>query len=285
MVKKVEIGAAVLYRADCIEVMRSMEKASIDMILTDPPYGHNNNDGDLIANWEKALGRPGKVKAAPRPILNDGEEADPLFRAMLVETERLLKTPGCCCCCCCCGGGGPDPLFARWSLWMDEVFKFKQAVVWDKGPIGMGWHYRRSYEFVLVAEKRGSGKAKWYDTTKKIENILRGGRGEPGRIGKIIPRSSQHPTEKPVRLGEFFIGLHSQRGDLVLDPFMGSGAFGEAALKMGRRFIGIELDPAHFEVACRRIAQAQGLPWPVQHEVRDAYELTEQQAARLEGGA
>lgn len=248
----VVIGDATLYHGDCLEIMASLPAASVDMVLTDPPYGHNNNDGDLISNWEKALGLPAKAKSAPRPILNDGKEADPLFKSMLVQAERLLKTPGCCCCRC-GGGGGPDPLFARWSLWMDDVFKFKQAVVWDKGKIGMGWHYRRSYEFVLVAEKRGQGKAKWYDTTRKIENILRGCACTPDRIGKIIPRAAQHPTEKPVKLGEHFIRLHTQPGETVLDPFMGSAAFAEAAQKMGRKFIGIELDPEHFERACRRL--------------------------------
>ena len=54
----------------------------------------------------------------------------------------------------CVLGGGPDPQFARWSLWMNEVFNFKQMVVWDNGPMGMGWHYRRSYETVLVGTKR-----------------------------------------------------------------------------------------------------------------------------------
>lgn len=243
-------GRATLYRGDCISVMQSLADASVDMVMTDPPYGHNNNNGDLISNIEKALGKPAK-NAAPRPILNDGKEADPLFRKMLAEAPRLLKSAGCCC--CCCGGGGPDPLFARWSLWMDERLKFKQAVVWDKGPIGLGWHYRRSYEFVLVAERRGSGKAKWYATTKNVENILRGCKCTPGRIGKIIPRADQHPTEKPVALGQHFIRLHSQPGEVVLDPFMGSGAFAVAALSLGRQFIGAELDPAHFATACARI--------------------------------
>jgi hypothetical protein len=142
-----------LHWGDCIEIMRGMPDASVDFIFTDPPYGHNNNNNnDLIHRREAALG---KTKSVPdewaRPIANDGEEANDIFRQFLVEAKRLLK-PGCCCCCCCCGGGGPDPQFARWSLWMDEIIGFKQAIVWDKGPIGMGWHYRRSYEFVLVAE-------------------------------------------------------------------------------------------------------------------------------------
>lgn len=254
--EKVELagGRAVLYRGDCIEIMAALPAKSVDMVLTDPPYGHNNNNGDLAHNRERSLGRPAKTEAAARPIMNDGAEADPLFRAMLEGARRLLKAPGCCCCCCCSGGGGPDPLFARWALWMNEVFKFKQAVVWDKGPMGMGWHYRRSYEFMLVAEKKGGGASKWFDKSKRIENILRGCKCTPGRIGKLIPRATQHPTEKPVLLGAHFIGLHTQVGDVVLDPFMGSASFGEAALGLGRRYVGIELDPAYFAAACSRIA-------------------------------
>jgi DNA modification methylase len=240
-----------LYQGDCLEVMRTLDAGSVDAVVTDPPYGHNNN-GDLIARREAALGR-GDYDAArdDRPIANDGAEANEIVRAAFAEFARLLK-PGCCCCCC-CGGGGPDPQFARWSLWLDEVLDFKQMVVWDKGPMGMGWHYRRSYETVLVAQKRGAA-CKWYDTTNRVENIIRpSARG----IGKIIPSRTQHPTEKPVGLARHFIALHTQPGDLVLDPFLGSGAFGQAAIELGRNFIGIEIDEGYFNIAKRRIADAQ----------------------------
>jgi len=243
-----------LYRGDCLEILPTLLEKSVDMIFTDPPYGHKNNDGDLIANWEKALGRAEEgVEYEARPIANDGPEADDLFQFMVREADRLLASGGCCC--CCCGGGGPDPMFARWSLWMDKALEFKQMVVWDKGPIGMGWHYRRSYETVLVAQKRG-GPCKWYDTTHRVENIIR-----PKQWGKskIIPRANQHPTEKPTWLPAHFIALHTQPGETVLDPFMGNGGAGEAALKMGRKFIGIEIDPKYFEIAKRRIANAAPL--------------------------
>ena len=127
---------------DCLEIMRDIPDNSIDAVITDPPYGHNNNNGDLIARWEAATGKGGYEPAInDRPIANDGAEANEIFKAILPELARVLK-PGCCCCCCCCGGGGPDPQFARWSLWIDETpgLKFKQMVVWDKGPMGMGWH-------------------------------------------------------------------------------------------------------------------------------------------------
>lgn len=231
---------------DAIEVMRGMPDCSIDMIFTDPPYGHNNNNGDLISKWEAALGKGEYRKEMNRPIANDGVEANDLFRDSLLEFKRILK-PGCCC--CCCGGGGPDPQFARWSLWMDEVLEFKQMVVWDKGPMGMGWHYRRSYETILVAMKPGAACA-WYDTTKKIENIIR-----PGFKGikKILPTATDHPTPKPINLAAHFIKIHSKPGNIVLDPFSGHGSSLVSAAKLNRQYIGIELNPDYCRMAEKRI--------------------------------
>jgi DNA modification methylase len=217
------------------------------MVFTDPPYGHNNNDGDLISRREAALGQGDYVPERDnRPIANDGVEANELFKNILPELNRLLRSGGCC---CSCGGGGLDPMFARWSLYLDEVFDFKQMVVWDKGPMGMGWHYRRSYETVLVAQKRG-GACKWYDKSKRIENIIR-----PGAFGikKLIPSAEDHPTQKPVALAQFFIKLHTQPGDIVLDPFFGSGSTGVAAKKLSRHFIGIELSAEYVKMASDRL--------------------------------
>jgi site-specific DNA-methyltransferase (adenine-specific) len=235
-----------IYHADCREILPELPK--VDMIFTDPPYGHNNNNNDLIHNREKALG-VSSIQQPGRKIENDGPEANELAKWFFGQAARLLK-PGCCCCCCCCGGG-PDPQFARWSLWIDEVLEFKQMVVWDKGPMGMGWHYRRSYETVLVAQKAGAA-CHWYAKTSNIENIIR-----PGQYGisKIIPQKENHPTEKPVELGSFFIQLHSQEGETILDPFMGSGTTLRAAKDLGRKAIGIEICEAYCEIAALRMRQ------------------------------
>ena len=237
---------------DARNLLPKLAGGSVHLILTDPPYGHNNNNGDLIHRREAALGRHPSGADTPqaRPIANDGAEANGLFRSCLPEFKRLLVPGGCCC--CCCGGGGPDPQFARWSLWMDEHLDFKQMVVWDKGSMGMGWHYRRSYETVLVAQKRG-GRCKWHDDSHRVENVIR-----PGDYGirKIIPKAEDHPTPKPISLMRHFIRLHTQPGEVVLDPFMGHGTTGVAALLEGRSFIGIELDRTHFRTAQRRIKAA-----------------------------
>jgi DNA modification methylase len=236
----------VIYCADAREIVPHLEP--VDMIFTDPPYGHNNNNGDLIRRREAALGLSPNAGSNPRPIANDDHaEASDLAQWLFSQSARLLASGGCCCCCCCCGGGGPDPVFARWSLWMDEVLDFKQMIVWDKGPMGMGWHYRRSYETVLVGQKRG-GKCKWYDETDRIENIIR-------HIPKIIPQASDHPTPKPPELAAHFIALHTQPNEMILDPFMGGGSTAVAAKLLGRKFVGIEIEERFAELAVRRLQQ------------------------------
>jgi len=229
---------------DCREVMKNFPNKSIDLIVTDPPYGLDFNNGDLAHDREKVFGGAKTISAA-RPILNDGaEEAKELFTRFLIEAKRILK-PGCCCCCCCCGGGGPKPLFAEWTLEMDRIIGFKHAVVWDKGGLGMGMHYRRNYEFMLIAQKPG------------VACTWNGGHNTPNivKINKIIPNQDQHPTVKPVKLMAHFIGLHSNPGDIILDPFCGHGPTVEAAKKLGRKFIGIELNPDYCRMAEGRLAQ------------------------------
>jgi site-specific DNA-methyltransferase (adenine-specific) len=241
-----EDGRVRLILGDCLEVLPTL--GGIDAVVTDPPYGHNNNNNsDLIHRREAALGRGEHGEA--RAIANDGPEANEIYRNVLPELYRVLE-PGCCCCCC-GGGGGPDPQFARWSLWMDEVFRFKQMVVWDKGPMGMGWHYRRSYETVLVGEKPGAA-CRWHGGNR-IENIIR-----PGAYGirKIIPQEDEHPCAKPIELYQAFIEWHTEAGDIVLDPFAGEGPCAIACIRTGRRFVGIEIEPKYFEIAVKRCKKA-----------------------------
>lgn len=129
---------------------------------------------------------------------------------------------------------------------MDKVLNFCQMIVWDKGPMGMGWRYRRSYETVLVAYK--GDKMRWYDDSSKIENIIR-------HIPKIIPSEKQHPTVKPLALMAHFIKLHTKEGDVVLDPFVGSGTTPMAAKSLNRHYLGFDLDPKWVALSNKRLSQ------------------------------
>ena len=100
----------------------------------------------------------------------------------------------------------------------------------------MGWHYRRNYEFVLVGQQQGT--CKWFGGNA-VANVV--------QINKIIPGARNHPTEKPTALPEFFIKLHSEAGDLVLDPFAGHGSSLVAAKKLRRHYLGFELSTEYCE--------------------------------------
>ncbi len=231
-----------LWHGDCREVMADMPAESVALLWTDPPYGHGNNDGDLAA------ARVGVAGARQRPveaIANDGaEDMRSVVDGMLTQAARVLKR-NCCCCCCCCGGGGPRPTFAWVAQRMDTCgLAFFHSVIWDKTArgSGMGWRYRRDHEMLMIAHRAG-GRLRWSDADTAVSNIVR----------TMPPRDREHPNEKPLALVRYFVGLHSLPGDVVLDPFCGSGTTLIAALDTGRKVIGVEIDDKWVDVAVKQL--------------------------------
>jgi site-specific DNA-methyltransferase (adenine-specific) len=236
-----------IYHGDCRDVLPALEPESVRLLWTDPPYGHNNQDGDL----QSARVRDAVAGARVRPtiaIANDSpEEMRDVVSAMLDLSAPLLSRDCCCCCCCCAGGGGPSVTFAWLADRMDRNgFEFFHAVVWDKSSRGhgLGWRFRRDYEFVMVAHRSG-GKLSWTDQDAAVPNIW----------SFTPPGNVFHPTEKPVALIGQFIDLTTSPGDLVLDPFVGSGSTLVAAKQLGRRGIGIEQHERYCEIAANRLNQ------------------------------
>ena len=242
MIREETIGRARLILGDCVDVLASLADESIDMIWTDPPYGHSNHDGDFNARLNEHRGLEQK------PIANDDADSmRTVVDAMLHEAARLLKKDCCCCCCCCGGGGGPRPTFAWLAQRMDSAgLSFFHSVIWDKRNPGIGWRYRRQHEMIMVAHRSG-GKLAWNEEVPAMRNIL----------SFAKPDGVEHPNLKPVELPAKQIEAHCPPGGIVLDPFMGSGTTGVAAVQLGRDFIGIECEPEYFDIACRRIEQAQ----------------------------
>lgn len=230
------IGDARLILGDCRDVLPMLTSQSVQMIWTDPPYGNGNHEGDFNARLNEFRNITNK------PIANDGaDDMRVVVDAMLSEAARVLEKD------CCCCGGGPKPTFAWVAERMDRNgLTFFHSVIWDKKNPGLGWRYRRQHEMVMIAHRQG-GVLRWQDDDRVVRNIY----------SQMPPRDRQHPNEKPVELVAHFLENHSFLGDTVLDPFMGSGTTGVAAVRMGRKFIGIELDSAHFETACNRIREAQ----------------------------
>jgi len=229
-----------LILGDCIEGMNFLSDKSIDLIVTDPPYGLNYQNGDLTNSAHKIFGHQRK-QSSQKPVEGDDKNSLILFENFLKQAKRLLKKGACCC--CCGGGGGPEALFAKWSLLIDKYIGFKQAVVWDKGWMGMGFHYRRSYEFILISQN-GDPIHRW-NGGFVTSNVW--------YLPKIIPRSDQHPTEKPVGLMRRSILLHSDKDDIILDPFAGRSSTIIAAIEENRKWIGFEIDKKWYDLSKKRI--------------------------------
>lgn len=226
-------GNITLIHGDCMDYMRELPDNSIDAIISDPPYGIDfcsprTNNHDKIAN--------------------DGfEEFQKALPLWLSEFKRVLSDTGC----CCCGGGGNKPVSQIFTIEIIKAgFHLVQTLIWDKQTIGLGWHYRPSYETIIVFSK--SKKYNWFDDSKKVSNII--------RMNNIIPQKGDHPTPKPIDLMRTLIRLHTAPGMTVLDPFLGGGTTALAADIEHRKCIGIELKHEYYELAKQRLInhQSQG---------------------------
>jgi hypothetical protein len=137
--------------------------------------------------------------------------------------------------------GRPAIMFGSWKMPKPEGTR--ALLVWDKGTVGMG-----------------DLSIPWFPATEEIYVI--GGGFVGSRISPVLRyhvRNENHPTEKPVGLMASLI----EKCDpcwTILDPFMGSGTTGVAAVKLGRKFTGIEIEPRYFDIACRRISEALKQP-------------------------
>src|SRR6185312_140795 len=203
--------------------------------------GHRNQAGDLQASLNARYGR------RSRPILNDSpERMRTVVDGVLLEAWRVLAHDASAVCVCCAGGGAKGPTFAWLAQRMYSAgLDFYHSAVWDKINPGLGWHYRRQHELVMVAHRRG-GAIRWNRAAKPLGNVIR----------QSAPYRRQHPNEKPQALVRYFIERHSRQGDLVLDPFLGSGTTAAVAQQLGRHFLGFELSGEYCRIARRRLAAA-----------------------------
>lgn len=214
----------ILYCGDCLELMKSIADGSVDLIVTDPPYGIN-----LTPQRES-----GKFKGTT--VLGDDDLS--WLPECVDEIHRIAKNAVCVFC-----GWQKVDIFKRE---FEKRFTVKNILVWDKDWFGMGNNYRPNYELCLLCCKTNITTK-----SKNKSNIL--------KYRRLSPAKMLHSCEKPVALLEDLILELSEPRDVVLDPFMGSGSTGVACVNTGRKFIGIELDAGYFEIAKKRIDDAGAL--------------------------
>lgn len=228
------IGDATLYLGDCLEILPTLGK--VDAVVTDPPY-------------EKEAHKP--MRRTQRSI-KTGVNDDLEFSKITDEVRRKvaeLTTPIC---------GGWSMFFCQAEAvgaWRDALeaadAKYKRTMIWvkpDSSPQFNGQMPAMGYESIPLAWC-GSGHPRWNGG---------GRRGVFTHLTNQPDRDGGHQTEKPVPLMRDLVSLFTNPGQTILDPFMGSGTTGVAAILAGRRFIGVENSPAYFDIACRRIREANG---------------------------
>lgn len=236
-----------LYNDDCLNILKSIPDASIDLVVTDCPYhiisGGCTNDAVKIGRYREMGGmmkhryetdtdnaaieytRQGKLFK-----YNDIE-----FKDWMPEVYRVLKQDTHCYVMI-----NARNLKDLWTSAEKVGFAFQNLLIWDKGNVTPNRWYMGAYELILMLRK---GKARKINN-KGTSNILR----VPN-----VTRNKAHPTEKPAALMKILIENSTNEGEIVLDPFMGVGGTGLACKELERDFIGIEIDEKYFKIAKDRI--------------------------------
>lgn len=229
------IGDHTLYLGDCLTIMA--ELGPVDAVVTDPPYADrsmkNARSGKNIKHR-----RDGQIHEFGYAALEDE-----IRIASALEFSRLAS---------------------RWVLvWCD----IESIHLWKADLVGKGLRYVRTGIWVrsngapqFSGDRLGQGVEACVIAHNQEARLRWNGGGSPAVwLGPIVnSRSSErmHSSPKPQWLMDAQIEDFTDRGETILDPFMGSGTTGVACAKLGRKFIGIEIEEKYFDIACRRIEQA-----------------------------
>lgn len=232
--RKEVIGDCTLYLGDAMQVLPAIDRAHL--CVSDVPYALTTGGVSKSSKTMSGI-------FAAHNYANDGQlimATVPFPKMMAAIYAALVDDADCY---VMANDKNVHPLT---DAALGAGFGFHNLLVWDKiTPTANRW-YMKNLEFTLYLWK---GRARTINNPS-AKQIIRGG----------IDKVSGHPTEKPVPLMAEYISNSSQPGEIVLDPFMGSGTTGVAALQLGRRFVGIEIDAFHFETACERIEAAYSRP-------------------------
>ena len=221
----------VIYLGDCRDILPHLPK--VDLVLTDPPY-------ELEAHTlQRRVKREGGVM-----------EMEPLAFEPMNEALRL------------CVSGQLAKLAQRWVLTFCQI---EAAPTWRKTYEGWGLVYKRTCIWVKpdgMPQYSGDRPGMGYETFVAMHAEGKSRWNGGGRHGVWIVNKNdnggfknEHPTTKPSQLIDDLVGLFSDLGDTILDPFMGSGTTLRAAKDLGRQCIGIEIEEKYCEIAVRRLAQ------------------------------
>lgn len=217
--RKEVIGKAELWLGDCRDVLPMLGK--VDAVVTDPPYAVPT----IVAAGREAVKNVGDLSMIETAYKVHAD----LWVDLLGDKGRAFVF--------CDGASYPSvyrAMYGRYSL---------ASLVWDKGRIGMGREFRKSHELIVHG---------WRQNTPVFADGI--GRADVIKCAPVPKEQRVHGAQKPL---ELINELLTVCGRTILDPFMGSGSTGVASVKTGHTFIGCEIDADNFDIACRRIEDAQ----------------------------
>lgn len=234
--------SSTIYNGDCTVEMQKIANDSVDLILTDPPY----NLGNFMINRSTNLAkmRENFFANAGWDNLEFDEWVDRMD-SFFEDAARIIKT------------GGSMIIFMSIikvetiiKLAEKHGFYYKTTGIWHKlnpMPRNMNLHFVNSTEaWIYFTYKKKTGT--FNNENKMVHDFI-----ETSVVSNGEKKAGKHPTQKPIALLEHFVKLLSNEGDLVVDPFMGSGSTGVVCKKLGRNFVGVEFDKEYYEIAQRRI--------------------------------
>jgi site-specific DNA-methyltransferase (adenine-specific) len=215
------IGNAELYLGDCLEILPTLPK--VDAVITDPPYGARTHDGARTGS-----GKGGGDVLIDFACLPDNQFI-PLCKQLVHKANRWVI------------------MSCEWrhAAQLEEMELLVRLGVWVKpNPTPQFTGDRPGTGWEAVACLHRPGRKRWNG----------GGHCSVWTYNKV---NSEHPTGKPLPLISKWVSQFTDFNETVLDPFMGGCTTGVACVNAGRKFIGIEIDPKYFEIACERIENAQ----------------------------
>ena len=247
-----------IIQGDAEETLVDLPAESIDLVFTSPPYFNARPDYTEYAAYEEYLGKMRRIIQQCHRLLSEGRffaiNVAPVLirRSNRNESSKRIAVP-----------------FDLHRIFIEEGFDFVDDIIWEK-PSGAGWATGRGRrfaadrnplqykavpvtEYVLVYRKHTEKLIDWnirnHPDQDAVKDSKVGDDYERTNIWKISPsHSKEHPAIFPPELVDRVIRYYSFKGDIVLDPFGGSGTLGKVAIKLGRRFVLSEMDPEYIEV-------------------------------------
>ena len=248
-------GDVRLYPGDALEVLSRLPDESVDCIWTDPPYMLSNGGVTCVAGRMVSVNKGSWDESR-------GIEADHQFNlAWTAACRRVLKPTGA------IWVTGTLHVYPSVGMALQQNgFRLLNDIIWEKPnpPPNLGCRtFTHSTEVVLWASKSGKGSRHRYTFNYDEMKQENGGRQMKTVWRMKAPSASEkrfgkHPTQKPLALIDRCLRASTHEGDVVLDPFAGSGSTGVAAAKLRRRFIGIEIDPEFIGISARRLGLSPG---------------------------